>query len=69
VANLWTAARCLSCDHEAQAALRVIGTCFATGQAAGLAAAWQAAHRVLPNAADVRAQIETILGPEEGRWR
>jgi len=69
VANLWTAGRCLSCDHEAQAALRVIGTCFATGQAAGLAAAWQAAHRVLPNAADVRAQIETILGPEEGRWR
>ncbi|MGH8520070.1 MAG: FAD-dependent oxidoreductase [Gammaproteobacteria bacterium] len=67
VANLWTAGRCLSCDHEAQAALRVIGTCLATGQAAGLAAAWQATHGVPPNAADVRAQIETILGPEEDR--
>ncbi|MGH8567944.1 MAG: FAD-dependent oxidoreductase, partial [Gammaproteobacteria bacterium] len=29
VSNLWTAGRCISCDHEAQAALRVIGTCLA----------------------------------------
>jgi hypothetical protein len=64
VANLWTAGRCLSCDHQAQAALRVIGTCLATGQAAGLAAAWQARHGVPPDAADVRAQIEIILGSE-----
>ncbi|MGH6887183.1 MAG: FAD-dependent oxidoreductase, partial [Geminicoccales bacterium] len=69
VANLWTAGRCLSCDHEAQAALRVIGTCLATGQAAGLAAAWQARYGAPPGAAQVRAQIETILSPEEGRWR
>ena len=33
------AGRCLSCSHEAQASLRVIGTCLATGEAAGLAAA------------------------------
>jgi hypothetical protein len=39
VANLWVAGRCLSCDHEAQAAIRVMGTCFATGEAAGAAAA------------------------------
>ena len=69
VANLWTAGRCLSCDHEAQAALRVIGTCLATGQAAGLAAAWQAAYGVRPGAAEVRAQIETIVGPEGDRSR
>ena len=37
--NVFTAGRCLSCDHEAQASIRVMGTCFATGQAAGLAAA------------------------------
>jgi hypothetical protein len=55
VANLWTAGRCLSCDHQAQAALRVIGTCLATGQAAGLAAAWQARHGVPPDAPQVRA--------------
>lgn len=39
MSNVWVAGRCVSCDHEAQAALRVIGTGWATGQAAGLAAA------------------------------
>ena len=37
--RLFMAGRCLSCSHEAQASIRVIGTCFATGEAAGLAAA------------------------------
>lgn len=37
--NLFVAGRCLSSSHEAHAALRVIGTCLATGEAAGLAAA------------------------------
>lgn len=37
--TLYMAGRCLSCSHEAQAALRVIGTCLATGEAAGKAAA------------------------------
>jgi hypothetical protein len=36
--NLWTAGRCISADHEAQASIRVMGTCFATGEAAGRAA-------------------------------
>ena len=67
VSNLWTAGRCISRDHEAQSSLRVIGTCLATGQAAGLAAAWYVRHGAPPGAADVRAQIETILGPEEDR--
>ncbi len=40
--NLWVAGRCLSSSHEAQAALRVIGTALATGEAVGLAAALQA---------------------------
>ena len=38
-ARLFMAGRCISCSHAAQAALRVIGTCLATGEAAGLAAA------------------------------
>lgn len=67
--NLWVAGRCISCEHEAQAALRVIGTCLATGQAAGLAAAWQATHGTVPSAAEVRRQVETVMGPEEARWR
>lgn len=41
---LFVAGRCLSCSHEAQASVRVIGTCLATGEAAGLAAALQVDH-------------------------
>jgi hypothetical protein len=33
--GLMVAGRCISCDHQAQASIRVMGTCFATGQAAG----------------------------------
>ncbi|MGC3989832.1 MAG: FAD-dependent oxidoreductase [Chthoniobacteraceae bacterium] len=38
VENLWVAGRCLSASHEAQASIRVMGTCLATGEAAALAA-------------------------------
>lgn len=40
----FVAGRCLSCDHEAQASIRVIGTCLATGEAAGFAAAALVLH-------------------------
>lgn len=36
--KLWVAGRCISADHAAQASIRVMGTCFATGEAAGRAA-------------------------------
>ena len=39
VENLLTAGRCISTTHEAQAAVRIMPTCIATGQAAGTAAA------------------------------
>jgi len=38
IENLWIAGRCISADHQAQASIRVMGTCFATGEAAGKAA-------------------------------
>jgi hypothetical protein len=39
VANLFVAGRCMSASHEALGSARVIGTCLATGEAAGKAAA------------------------------
>lgn len=57
--SLFVAGRCLSCTHEAQAALRVIGTCLPTGEAAGLAAALQAGNRDC-DAAGVRSARQQI---------
>jgi hypothetical protein len=39
VANLFMAGRCISASREALGSARVIGTCLATGHAAGTAAA------------------------------
>jgi hypothetical protein len=43
--NLFMAGRCISATHGAQASIRVTGTCMATGEAAGKAAAHFAASR------------------------
>lgn len=37
--GVWCAGRCISVDEDVQASVRVMGTCFATGEAAGRAAA------------------------------
>jgi hypothetical protein len=42
VDNLFVAGRCMSATHEALGSARVIGTCLATGEAAGRAAARRA---------------------------
>jgi hypothetical protein len=39
VDNLFVAGRCMSATHEALGSARVIGTCLATGEAVGMAAA------------------------------
>ncbi|VGO12047.1 hypothetical protein PDESU_00596 [Pontiella desulfatans] len=43
IANLWAAGRAISADSMALSSARVIGTCIATGEAAGRAAAREAA--------------------------
>lgn len=45
--NLFMAGRCISTTHGAQASIRVTGTCMATGEAAGKAAAHFAASQPL----------------------
>jgi hypothetical protein len=45
VDNLFVAGRCMSATHEALGSARVIGTCLATGEAAGLEAARHAGGR------------------------
>jgi hypothetical protein len=42
VDNLFVAGRCMSATHEALGSARVIGTCLATGEAVGMAAAREA---------------------------
>jgi hypothetical protein len=55
--NLWAAGRLVSSDPEAYCSLRVMGTAFATGQAAGVAAALQALHGRDPDPAEVRHEL------------
>ncbi len=40
--NLWLGGRVIGCEAEAYGSIRVMGTAFATGHAAGVAAACQA---------------------------
>lgn len=56
--NLWAAGRTISSDSKAYASVRVMGTGFATGHAAGVSAALQAASPLgLPKTQDVRNEL------------
>ncbi|MDB6172256.1 MAG: dependent oxidoreductase [Chthoniobacteraceae bacterium] len=57
--NLFAAGRCIASSHEAQASTRVIGTCLATGEAAGMGAALFALNGEC-DAAAIRAHREKI---------
>ncbi|MFV0243446.1 MAG: FAD-dependent oxidoreductase [Qingshengfaniella sp.] len=52
ITGLLIAGRCLSATHVAQASVRVAGTCFALGQAAGTAAALAASAGLVPRDLD-----------------
>jgi len=53
IENLILAGRCISTTHEAHASTRVMGTCMATGQAAGTAAALAIKENTTPRHLDV----------------
>ena len=54
VENLLTAGRCVSCDREVLAAIRVMPPCFGMGQAAGNAAALALDANSTPAMIDIR---------------
>ena len=53
IENLLVSGRCISATHEAMAGARVMGTCMAIGQAAGVAAALALQSGVQPRDVDV----------------
>lgn len=55
--NLWLGGRVIGADPLAYASIRVMGTGFASGQAAGVAAALQARGGTAPDAAQVQAEL------------
>ncbi len=60
VDNLLVSGRCISATHQGMAGARVMGTCIATGQAAGTAAALTARDGVAARDVDVAALRETL---------
>ncbi len=53
IENLLIAGRCISADHQAHGATRIMPACFATGQASGTAAAQAIQLKCQPEAIDV----------------
>jgi hypothetical protein len=67
VQGLLLAGRCISGDHYAHASYRVTGSMMATGQAAGLAAAWAAADGCDPCEVD-GARLRAVLAERGCRF-
>ncbi len=61
VEQLLVAGRCISTTHEAMGAIRVMATCMAMGEAAGVAAAQALEHGVAPRAVDVERLRRRLL--------
>lgn len=57
--NLWYAGRVIGADPQAYGSTRVMGTAFATGEAAGVAAALTARQGAAPQAETVRDVLQT----------
>lgn len=66
--RLLTAGRCISCDNFAAGSVRYFSVSFATGEAAGLAAALSAEQGIVPRQLDVR-ELQTALVASGGYLR
>ena len=55
--NLWVAGRAIGCDESAYGSLRVMGTAFANGQAAGIAASLSSGRARTCDATSVRTEL------------
>lgn len=58
--NLLIAGRCISCDHEAQASIRIMPICCAIGEAAGVGAATALDKGCAAKDADIKSIQETL---------
>lgn len=58
--NLLVAGRCISCEHEAQASIRIMPICCALGEAAGVAAAVLTNSRTAARDIDIK-KVQSIL--------
>ena len=63
--NLLVGGRCISCDHEAQASIRIIPICTTTGEAAGIGASVSIDGDCAVQDADVT-RIQAIIGETGG---
>lgn len=59
--NLLTVGRCISSDHEAQSAYRVMPICCCMGEGAGTAAAYAIANHVAAKEVDIEAVRATLI--------
>lgn len=66
VANLLAAGRCISVDHRAHHATKEIPACFATGEAAGIAATLALRRNASPSAIDVPELQRALV--KAGAW-
>ena len=66
VDNLMTAGRIISCDRQMLGSVRVVPCCFATGQAAGMAAAMASRLHSGPNAIDIQSLRQELRNA--GAW-
>jgi hypothetical protein len=62
IENLLVAGRCISADHQAIGSTRVMATCMAMGQAAGLASALSIEQNITPRRLNTDQLREALRG-------